>query len=79
MATYTDIVFQLDSPRRVQLNLLQGLSHDIVGLSLGCLCGFDGGGLVDITLVIDVEFAESIGKAKDVGLLELRVFPIRRC
>lgn len=45
-STYANVIFELDSSGRVQFDLLQGLSHDIVGLALAGLGSFDGGGLV---------------------------------
>ena len=71
------IVVQLDSPRAVELNLLQGLAHDIVRLVLGLLGGLDDGGLVEVALVVDVELAEGVLQAKDLALLELGVLPAR--
>jgi hypothetical protein len=38
---------------------------------------FDHGCLVEIAFVVDVELAEGILQAKDLALLELRVFPAR--
>jgi hypothetical protein len=72
-----DVVVQLDSPRAVELDLLQGLAHDIVRLVLGLLGGLDDGGLVEVALVVDVELAEGVLQAKDLALLELGVFPAR--
>jgi hypothetical protein len=74
-AAYPNVVLKLNSSRRVKLYFLQGLSDDIVRLTLALLCGLDGGGLFYITLVVDIELPEGIGKGKDVALLELRVFP----
>jgi len=76
--THADIVFQLDSSRRVELNVLQGLAHHVVGLALACLGGLDGSGLIDVPLVVDIELAEGIGEGEDVVLLELRKFPGRQ-
>jgi hypothetical protein len=73
--TYSYVVLQLNSPRRVEVNLLQSLPHDIVRLTLALLGGFDSRGLVEVSLVVDVEFTEGVGKAKDLILLELRIFP----
>jgi hypothetical protein len=72
-----DVVVQLDSPRAVELDLLQGLAHDIVRLVLGLLGGLDDGGLVEVALVVNVELAEGVLQAKDLALLELGVFPAR--
>ena len=76
--TYTDIVFQLYSSGRVEFDILQGLSHDIVRLPLALLRGLDRGGLVDVALVVDVELAEGVGEAEDLVLLELRILPAER-
>jgi hypothetical protein len=73
--TYIDIVIEFYSARAIQLNLPQCLSHDIVRLSLRLLSGFNNGGLVEVSLVIDVEFTEGILKAEDLVLLELRILP----
>jgi hypothetical protein len=51
------------------------LSHNIIGLTLALLGGLDGGSLVDVALVVDVELAEGVSQAEDVALLELRIFP----
>jgi hypothetical protein len=75
--TYPNVVFQLDSPGRVELNILQRLADHIVGLALAGLRGLDGGGLVNVPLVVDVELAEGVGEGEDVILLELRKFPAR--
>jgi hypothetical protein len=37
----------------------------------------DDGALVEVALVVDVEPAEGVLQAKDLALLELRVFPAR--
>jgi hypothetical protein len=73
--TYPDVILELDSARRVQVNLLQCLSDHIVGLALALLGGLDRGGLLNVALVFNIELAEGIGEPKDVALLELRVFP----
>jgi hypothetical protein len=72
---YANIVFKLDTSGRVQTYVLQGCPDNIVGLALALLGGLDGGGLVDVALVVDVELAKSIRQAEDVALLELGVFP----
>lgn len=76
--TYSNVVFQLDTSRRVKFHLLQGLAHNVVRLTLACLCGLDGGGLVNVALVVDIEVAEGIAQFKDLILLELRKFPVRK-
>jgi hypothetical protein len=75
--THINIVVQLYPPRAVQLDLLEGLAHDIVRLVLRLLRGFNDGGLVEVALVVDVELPKGVLQAKDVALLELRVFPAR--
>jgi hypothetical protein len=74
---YINIVVQLDSPRAVEFDLLQRLSHHIVRLVLRLLRRLDDGALVEVALVVDVEPAEGVLQAKDLALLELRVFPAR--
>jgi hypothetical protein len=76
--TYPDVIFQLDSSRGIELNLLQGLADDIVGLALARLRGLDGRSLVNVALVVDIELAEGVGEGEDVILLELRKFPVNR-
>jgi hypothetical protein len=76
--TYPDVIFQLDSSRGIELNLLQGLADDIVGLALARLRGLDGGSLVNVALVVDIELAEGVGKGEDLILLELRKLPVKR-
>jgi hypothetical protein len=73
--THVNIVVQLDAPRAIELDLLQGLAHDVVRLAFRLLRGLDDGGLVEIALVVDVELAEGILQPEDLALLELRVFP----
>jgi hypothetical protein len=76
--TYSYVVFKLDSSRRIKINLFQSLSNNIIWLSLTSLCSFDRSGLVDVSLIVDIEFTESILQAEDLILLELRIFPARR-
>lgn len=73
--TYRNVILQLDAPRRIKLNLFQSLAHDIVGLALAGLCSLDGGSLVDVPLIVDIELTESVGQSEDITLLELREFP----
>ena len=73
--TYPDVVLQFHSSRGIELDILQGLANHIVGLALACLGGLDGGGLVNVPLVVDVELAEGVSEGEDVVLLELRKFP----
>ena len=75
--TYSDIVLELDAPRRVKIHLLQGLAHHIVRLTLAGLSGLDRCGLVEVALVVDIKVAKSIAQLKDLILLELRKFPSR--
>ena len=74
MGVYIDIVVQLDSSRAVQLDLLESLSHNIVGLALRVLSGLDDGGLVYVALVVDIHVLEGIRQLEDLILIELRVF-----
>jgi hypothetical protein len=55
-----DIVIQLDTSRTVQLDLFQGLSDDVVRLSLAVLGSLDRGRFIDVALVVDVELSEGI-------------------
>lgn len=72
-----DIVVQLDAPRAIELDLLQGLAHHVVRLVLGLLGRLDDRGLVEVTLVVDIELAEGVLQAEDLALLKLWVFPAR--
>lgn len=74
--TYADIILQLYSPGGVEVDLLECLSHDIVGLSLAGLGCLDGSGLVYVTLVVDIELAEGVCQAEYVVLLELGELPV---
>lgn len=73
---YANIVLELHSSGGVQVNLLQGLSHNIVGLSLAGLSGLDGRGLVYVTLVVDIELTEGICQAEDIALVKLGELPM---
>lgn len=68
------VIIQLHSPRAIQLDLFEGLAHNIVGLVLGLLCCLDDGGLVNVALVVDVELAEGVLQAEDLALIELGIF-----
>jgi hypothetical protein len=70
---YVNVVLQLNAPGAVELDLFQGLAHDIVWLVLRGLDVLDGRVLVEVALVVDVELAEGILQRKYVALLELRV------
>lgn len=59
--TYSNVVLQLDSPGRIEFDILQCLANDIVRLALACLGSLDGSGLVNVTLVVDIELAEGVG------------------
>lgn len=74
--TYADIILQLYSPGGVEVDLLECLSHDIVGLSLAGLGCLDGSGLVYVTLVVDIELAKGVCQAEYVILLELGELPV---
>lgn len=78
-ATYGDVVLELDTARRVEVNLFQGLSDDIVWLALALLGSFNGSSLVNVALVVNVELAESVAQAVDFVLGELRILPVGRC
>jgi hypothetical protein len=52
--TYPNIVFQLDPPRGIELYLLQGLTNDVVWLTLARLGGLNGGSLVNVPLVVNI-------------------------
>ena len=58
--TYADIVFELDTSGGIELNLFQRLTDNIVWLALAGLGSLDGGGLVNVALVVDVELAEGV-------------------
>jgi hypothetical protein len=77
MVVYINIIVQLYSSRAVQLNLLEGLSHDIVWLALRVLGGLDDGGFIYVALVVDIHVLEGIGELEDLILIELRVFSIQ--
>lgn len=77
LSDQADVVLQLDSSRRVELDLLESLSDHIVGLPLALLGCLDRGGLVKVAFVVDVELVEGVGQRKDVALLELRKLPAR--
>jgi hypothetical protein len=78
VVVYINIVVQLDSSRAVQLNLLESLSHNIVGLALRVLSGLDDSGLVYVALVVNIHVLEGIGELEDLILIELRVFSVQR-
>lgn len=73
---YANIVLELDTSRRVKVDLLQCLSHNIVRLSLAGLGGLDGSGLVYISFVVDVELTEGICQSEYVALVELGESPV---
>jgi hypothetical protein len=77
MVVYINVVVQLYSSRAVQLDFLEGLSHNIIGLALRVLSGLDDGGFVYVALVVDIHVLEGIGKLEDLILIELRVFSIQ--
>lgn len=59
-AAYANVVFELNSFGGVKIDLLQGLSHNIVRLALAGCGSLDGGGLVYVSLVVDIEPAKGI-------------------
>ena len=71
------IIVQLYSPRTVELNLFQRLTHYIVRLVFGLLGRLDDGCLVEVAFVVYVELTEGILKAEDLSLLELGVLSVR--
>lgn len=75
--TNVDVVLKLNPPRTVQLNLLQGLPHDIVWLPLGALCALNSCCLVQVATVFYVELAKGILEAEDLTLLELGIFAFK--
>lgn len=75
--TDRDIVLELHAPRGVKINLFEGLADNVIRLVLGLLSGLDGRRLVKISLVVNIEALEGIGKGKDLVLLELRKLPTR--
>jgi hypothetical protein len=77
MVVYINVVVQLYSSRAVQLYFLESLSHNIVGLALRVLGGFEDGGFIYVALVIDIHVLEGIGKLEDLILIELRVFSMQ--
>lgn len=60
--TNSHVILELNSPRRVELNLLESLSHDIIRLIFTLLGGFDGSSFIQVTLVIDIESLEGVGQ-----------------
>lgn len=78
LRTYANIILELDSPRRIELDLLQCLPDDIVRLTLALLGGLDGRGLVEVPVVVDIELAEGIREGEDFALREFGELPERR-
>lgn len=75
--TYANIILELNASRRVKLDFLQRLAHNIVGLIftlLGCL---DSGSFIKVSSVVDIKPLKGIGQAEDFVLLELRKLPIK--
>lgn len=54
MDTYADIIFKLDSPRRIKLDLFQGLPNNIVRLPFALLGGLDRRSLVNVTFIVHI-------------------------
>jgi hypothetical protein len=52
------------------------LPYNIIGLPFALLRCLDRSSLIDVPFVIDIKFAESILKAKDLVLLKLGVLPL---
>lgn len=76
IATYTDVVIELNPSGGVEIDLLQCLSYNIVGLSFASLGGLDSSSLVYISFVVDIELSEGICQAEYVALLELGELPM---
>jgi hypothetical protein len=72
-----NVILQLHAARTVQLDFLERLTHNIVGLMLGCLGLFDGSTLVNVALVVYIEFTKGILQVEDLALLKLGVLPRR--
>lgn len=73
--THGNIVLQFNAARRVEFDLFQGLSNNIVRLAFALLRGLDGGGLVKVPLVVDIELSESVAQTVNFVLWELRILP----
>ena len=58
--TYSYVVLKFNSARRVELDLLQSLPNNIVGLPLALLGGLDRCGLVNVALVINVKPSKGV-------------------
>lgn len=74
--TYANIVLELDPSGGVEVDLLQCLSHNIVGLSFAGLGRLDSSGLVHVSFVVDIELTEGLCQAEYVALLELGELPV---
>ena len=74
--THSNVIIQLNSSGRIELDLFQCLSDHIVRLSFAGLSCFHGSRLIYVALVINVELAEGILETEDLILFELRIFPI---
>jgi hypothetical protein len=74
--THPNIIIKLNSSRRVKFHFLQSLSNNIIRLSFAALGRLDGGRLIDISLVIDIQLTECILQTEYLVLLELRIFPV---
>lgn len=68
-STYPNVIFEFYTARGIETDFFEGCADGIVGLALAGLGGLDGGGLVNVPLIVYVELAEGIGQAEDVALL----------
>lgn len=73
---YINIILELDAPGAIELDTLQGLANNVIGLSFGLLGGLDHGGFVQVTLIVDVQLMECILERKDLALIQLRETPV---
>lgn len=76
-STHSNIIFQLNSSRGVELNLLQSLTDDIVWPVLALLRCLDRGGFIEVSLVVDIKALEGVRERENLVLLKLRKLPKR--
>jgi hypothetical protein len=68
-STYPNVILEFYTARGIETDFFEGCADGIVGLALAGLGGLDGGGLVNVPLIIYVELAEGIGQPENVTLL----------